>query len=163
MPDNQYHSTLEVLYSGIPRDLITKVKISFFPASRDNESVMVNAVWDTGATHSALSPIVARDLHLKTIDSTVVHGVNNSKESDIVIASIYLSDNISITGKRFTVNEIPGADVLIGMDIIMLGDFAISNGGGKTQLSFAIPPFVNKISFTEKATDINDRLSRKKK
>ena len=160
MPDNQYHSALEVLFSGIPRDLITRVKISSFP---NNESLMVNAVWDTGATHSAISPEIAQFLNLKAIDSIVVHGVDNSKDSDVVIASIYLSDNISLIGKRFTVNKIPGANVLIGMDIIMLGDFAISNGGGKTQLSFVIPSFKNRISFTEKADYINDRLSRKKK
>jgi hypothetical protein len=32
-----------------------------------------------------------------------------------------------------------GIDVLIGMDIISLGDFAISNFDGKTQFSFRIP------------------------
>ena len=32
-----------------------------------------------------------------------------------------------------------GIDVLIGMDIISQGDFAISNYGGKTQFSFRIP------------------------
>jgi len=46
------------------------------------------------------------------------------------------------------------------MDIIMLGDFAISNGMGKSRLSFAFPPFQEKISFTEKADAINDRLSK---
>jgi len=45
------------------------------------------------------------------------------------------------------------------MDIIMKGDFAISNGGCKTQFSFVIPPFKEKISFTEKADEINKRLS----
>ena len=32
-----------------------------------------------------------------------------------------------------------GIDVLIGMDIISLGDFAISNYESKTQFSFRIP------------------------
>jgi hypothetical protein len=49
------------------------------------------------------------------------------------------------------------------MDIIMLGDFAISNSEGKTRFSFVMPPFRNKISFTEKADAINDRLSRSKR
>ena len=32
-----------------------------------------------------------------------------------------------------------GIDVLIGMDIISMGDFAVSNFDGKTQFSFRIP------------------------
>ena len=34
---------------------------------------------------------------------------------------------------------IPGADVLIGMDIIGRGDLAISNYEGQTMLSFRVP------------------------
>ena len=32
-----------------------------------------------------------------------------------------------------------GIDVLIGMDIISKGDFAVSNYNGKTQFSFRLP------------------------
>jgi hypothetical protein len=43
------------------------------------------------------------------------------------------------------------------MDIIQLGDFSISNGGGETLFSFAIPPFKNKTDYFEKALSINKR------
>jgi hypothetical protein len=46
-------------------------------------------------------------------------------------------------------------DLLIGMDIILLGDFSISNCGGKTLFSFAIPPFENKTDLYEKALAVN--------
>jgi hypothetical protein len=36
-------------------------------------------------------------------------------------------------------------DLLIGMDIIQLGDFSISNGAGKTLFTFAMPSFEDKI------------------
>lgn len=54
------------------------------------------------------------------------------------------------------------ADILIGMDIIKFGDFAISNGGGQTLFSFAIPPFENKTDLLEKAnkTNINNKLTK---
>jgi hypothetical protein len=52
-------------------------------------------------------------------------------------------------GKRFLINEIPGTDVLIGMDIISMGDFAITNARGKTIFSFVIPSLNKKISFIE--------------
>jgi hypothetical protein len=37
--------------------------------------------------------------------------------------------------------------MLIGMDLIGLMDFAITNGGEQTQFSFAIPPFKERIDF----------------
>jgi hypothetical protein len=42
---------------------------------------------------------------------------------------------------RVTVSEIQGVDMLIGMDIIQLGDFSISNFEKKTVFTFAIPPY----------------------
>jgi hypothetical protein len=162
MTDNQYHYAFDAEYSGIPRELTTAANIFPYPTFQNKKGVVTSVIWDTGATYSSLSPKIVQELGLKTIDTIVVHGVNNAtKAADVVIASITLSDSITFTGKRFSVIEIPGADVLIGMDIIMLGDFAISNGEGKTRFSFVMPPFMNKISFTEKANDINDRLSRR--
>ena len=45
--------------------------------------------------------------------------------------------------------------MLIGMDIIRLGDFSISNGAGKTLFTFAMPPFDDKIDLYEKAISVN--------
>jgi hypothetical protein len=43
------------------------------------------------------------------------------------------------------------------MDIILLGDFSISNGGGKTLFTFALPPFEKKTDHYEKAIAVNNR------
>jgi len=161
IPDNQYHYAFDADYPCIPAELLSEIKIFPFPTQINSEGIVTRAIWDTGATHSSVSPKVVQDLGLKTIDTIIVHGINDSKKySDVVIATIKITDAITLTSKRFSVNKIPGADVLIGMDIIMTGDFAISNGMGKTRLSFAFPPFQNKIFFTKKADAINDRLSR---
>jgi len=42
------------------------------------------------------------------------------------------------------------SEMLIGMDIISLGDFALSNGGDQTLFSFAVPPFLDKIDFSKR-------------
>jgi hypothetical protein len=42
-------------------------------------------------------------------------------------------------------------DILIGMDIITLGDFAITNANHRTVVSFRIPPDTKHIDFV--ATD----------
>jgi predicted aspartyl protease len=163
MPDNIYHYAFDAEFSGIPIELTTEAMIFPSPAFRDSKGIKTSVLWDTGATHSCLSPKIVQSLGLKPVDTTTVHGVNSSQVADVVIASIGLTNGLFLADRRFSVSNIPGIDVLIGMDIIMLGDFAISNGGGKTRFSFAIPPFKNKPSFAEKADDINDRLSRNKK
>jgi hypothetical protein len=53
-------------------------------------------------------------------------------------------------------NLVKDVDLLIGMDIILLGDFSISNGDGKTLFSFAIPPFENKTDYYEKAIAVSE-------
>jgi len=56
------------------------------------------------------------------------------------------------------VTEFPSnADMLIGMDIIRMGDFAVCNADGKTSFSFAVPPFPDRIDLAEKTEADNKR------
>lgn len=50
-----------------------------------------------------------------------------------------LPNNVGIAYVEVTEGDLMGEDVLIGMDIITRGDFAITNVGGKTTFSFRIP------------------------
>ena len=43
--------------------------------------------------------------------------------------------------------------MIIGMDIISLGDFALSNGKDQTLFSFAVPPFQEKIDFSKRQNE----------
>lgn len=47
--------------------------------------------------------------------------------------------------------------MLIGMDVIVLGDFTVQNYNGKTHYSFSLPPFDNKYDMLEKANQINKK------
>ena len=49
-------------------------------------------------------------------------------------------------------------DVLIGMDIIAFGDFAICNG---QIFSYCLPPFEKPIDFVDKANRINPKNQKK--
>jgi hypothetical protein len=84
-----------------------------------------------------------------------ISGIDGVISSDVVVLTILLPNNMVLTERRFYVSEIPGADVLIGMDIISLGDFNISNANGKTLFSFVIPPYKNKISYLKLTSDDN--------
>ena len=66
--------------------------------------------------------------------------------SGVLTAPIYLMDIILNNEVIFTDWNVMGSkigaqgiDILIGMDIISKGDFAISNYDGKTQFSFRLP------------------------
>jgi len=88
-------------------------------------------------------------LQKNIIGYVVIYGIDNiAKLSDIVVATIVLPNGMILPSKRFSVNDIPGADVLIGMDIISMGDFCISNARGRTLFSFVIPSYKDKISYS---------------
>jgi predicted aspartyl protease len=156
IPDNERHHAFDTKYENVVREITTSVTLFSSHNSAKGKCVETFAVWDTGSTHSVLSPKIVKELGLMPIDTCLVRGINTSQISDIVVATISLTGGLLLTGRRFSVNNIPGADVLIGMDIIMTGDFVINNADGKTLFSFVIPPFKNKISFSEKAANINE-------
>ena len=53
--------------------------------------------------------------------------------------NIRLPNGVGFSGIRVTLGELGDADMLIGMDIINQGDFAVTNSNGKTKFSFRIP------------------------
>ena len=76
--------------------------------------------------------------------------------ADMVKVSIRLPNLVALDRVNVVVNNlVKDVDLLIGMDIIQLGDFAISNGSGKTLFTFAMPPFEDKTDLYEKALLMN--------
>lgn len=106
------------------------------------------AVWDTGAMRTAISFSVLKDIRLVRIGSVVVNGVHSRTISPVVIANIRLSNNILFDKLGIIVCDLPARiDVLLGMDIITRGDFAVSNTCNETFLSYR-KPSQRKIDFT---------------
>ena len=95
---------------------------------------------------------------VKPFDKYVVSGINDKgKLSDVVLSTTVLPNGMTLYGQRFSINEIPGADVLIGMDIISRGDCVITTAKGKTSFSFVISALNNKISFLHRTNIFNSR------
>ncbi len=66
-----------------------------------------------------------------------MHGV---QLSEVYLINILLPNNVGIGRVRVTKGLLAGnADVLIGMDVITLGDFAVTNQNGRTVFTFCIP------------------------
>lgn len=149
------HQAFAVEYNGLVNALITEVIV--VSAFDKNKVIKINAIWDTGATNSVITPMVFKNLNLSAIDQAIVNGVNSRNIVPVSLVSIGLPNKILIPNHRVTVCNIAGGDMLIGMDIISRGDFSICTGEQKTLFSFAMPPFENKINLVDKADKINKR------
>lgn len=97
--------------------------------------------WDTGASGSCISRDVVRTLNLQPTGMVKVHtpsGIGTMKKYivDLVLNREVVIKNLVAMDSEIGAQQI---DVLIGMDVIQLGDFAVSNFQDKTQFTFRIP------------------------
>src|SRR3989344_6102728 len=116
------------------------------------------AIWDTGATHSVISEKVIAECNLKPTGIVQVHGISGEKISKTYLVNILLPNGVAFTGVKVTEGILRDTDVLIGMDIINMGDFALTHNDGKTLFSFRIPS-IGKIDFV-KQTAVGIAISR---
>ncbi len=98
------------------------------------------AQWDTGATKTCISQAVVDRLGLIPIANTMMYTPSGMRLANIYIVDITLRNNVTVKDVQVIGSEIggQGIDVLIGMDIITLGDFAVTNVDGITRFSFRI-------------------------
>ena len=100
-----------------------------------------NAIWDTGATASVITSNIVASLGLIATGMSVVHTANGTAKQSTYIVDIQLPNNVLI--KDVTVTEVPilngRCDVLIGMDVINIGDFSVTNHNNITCMSFRLP------------------------
>ena len=98
------------------------------------------AIWDTGATGSVISEKVRQECgDLKPTGIVEVHGVHGKRFSETFLINLQLPNGVHFPNVVVTKGDIGGADILIGMDIISLGDFTVTNLGGQTVFTFRIP------------------------
>lgn len=125
---------------GRLRQLVTECGIT--PLNKDNKADIVyyKSIWDTGATSTVITSKVAKDLKLEvTGTATNIHAGGVSQVPTYLV-DIYLPNGIVV--KEITVSEVVLADdieILIGMDLISLGDFSLTNVNGKSCYSFRVP------------------------
>jgi predicted aspartyl protease len=98
------------------------------------------AIWDTGATLSVIRPEVAEALSLKSVSTMWISTPTDERaRSSVYLVNIYLPNQVKVIDVQVAEGIPAGCDMLIGMDIITLGDFAVTNFDGHTTFSFRMP------------------------
>lgn len=123
-------------YSKIQKRIITSAVID-----TNGMSLPARVQWDTGATATCVSKEVVSKLKMVPIGKVNVHTPSGIGTMNQYIINIILNNEIMFKNWIVMDSEIgkQKIDVLIGMDIISNGDFALSNYEGRTQFSFRIP------------------------
>lgn len=98
-----------------------------------------NAQWDTGATDTCISKKIAQELGLGVVSQKIMQTPSGKKITDCYAVHILLPNHVEILWLCVLEAELVDCDVLIGMDIIGRGDFAVSNYNNSTVFTFRIP------------------------
>jgi predicted aspartyl protease len=98
------------------------------------------ALWDTGAGVSAINVGIVKRLGLEELSFTTIQTPSGEMDCGVYLVDIELPGGITISGVRVVAAKHSGSDVLLGMNVIGLGDFAVSCAGDKTSFAFRFPP-----------------------
>jgi predicted aspartyl protease len=148
----KYNQRVNVLSSKV--HIAEAINPSAFPKPPNPKDIAAKeftAIWDTGATNSVITQKVIDECGLKPIGMAKVYHANGESLTTVYFASVFLPNKVVVPQLRISKGIIVGdAEVLIGMDIINQGDFAVTNKDGKTTFSFRTPS-VERLDFVEEA------------
>jgi len=149
LPYSQRHE------SRVPT-IISEVDIWYPITETDGRAIRVKAVWDTGATRTFIGVQLADELGIVPLEFEPVLGATGLQDAGVVNVAIKLPNGLRIPDKRVYICALPGlAEMVIGMDIIQLGDLHISNAGGKTLFSFVTPSLPAAFNLEDEANRLN--------
>jgi len=121
----------------------------------------LNAIWDTGATNTAMDAGIAKKLKLIPTGVRQVHTASGILDTETYLVDIFFKLNkVAIRNMEVTAVKLGNADMLIGMDIITMGDFAITNADGRTTMSFRTPS-MKLIDFVPESNLHNMKLTKR--
>lgn len=107
----------------------------------DNNIIPIKAMWDTGSSGTVISSDLVKKLGLSPIGKSMVKSSGSSFKSGVYNLELLLAEKqifrLQVTESDQLNNS--DMDVLIGMDVITLGDFAISTVGEEICFSFRYP------------------------
>jgi hypothetical protein len=148
------HHAFTTRYNGLTSTIITDISIQE-PLSGNELKEGIKALWDTGATGSVISKNIVKQLGLIPTGKTLASGIHSTIEVNTYIINVILPNGVRVQDVRVTESSnFDHFDVLVGMNIIALGDFAFTNKNSKSFFSFRVPS-VEHIDFVPISIDHN--------
>lgn len=130
-------------HSRLTAELMTPCGVGAAQLSSEPFSVLgfiqYNALWDTGATASVISSEVVSQLGLAPISQCKTYHAQGESIVNVYLVDLILPNKLRVKDVRVTEGRLNGFGLLIGMDIINLGDFALTHKNQQTVFSFQIP------------------------
>jgi len=143
IPDKEKQSIIFEIQIGVP------IPIDGYP---NDKKISMNsmALVDTGATGSCISQQFAANTKLKAYKRSKIRGFHG-----ISIVPVYSVDVLLPNGILFRNMDVAefqsnnNFDFIIGMNILRMGDMALTNAKGEMVFSFRIPPSETHIDFVK--------------
>jgi len=140
-----YHAFTQK-YPGITNRIITPVDVAagFDPKNPPSNPkwLSVSALWDTGASQSVVTATTAKTLGLVETGKSLVHHAGGKGLASTYVVNFGLPNRVGMPGilvSECTDPEHNQFGAIIGMDIIMSGDIAISNHNGESVVTYRYP------------------------
>lgn len=90
-----------------------------------------SAIWDTGATMTAISQRVIREMGLQPTSPPInCSTANSTRKASCYTIALWLPNQLVFPALPVIDGEFYDEDLLIGMDIISMGDFYVTRAGG---------------------------------
>ena len=136
---------LTLQFAGRVLEIATEAKLSKaydatrMPGISHPPYEQCKAVWDTGAMSTVITPTMASKLGLKSLGLVKMQHANGVSLVNTYMINLLLPNKMEVHSLYVMEGAMADTDMLIGMDIITLCDFAITNKNGKTTFSFDVP------------------------
>lgn len=132
MPDNVFRHEFPVDLGRIE----TPLRVMNMSPQRE---VVVNAVWDTGASYSSVAPWVIEKLELPADGKGISIGVGGPVQGSTSICFAFPGNSrYAALVEASWLPDVKGVpDFIIGLDIILMGEMTLRSHGDKAELTFA--------------------------
>ncbi len=146
-------------HGGKLNQILTEVGVSKPAPDGDNSKIEAiygtKAIWDTGATHSVVTKATAEALGLIPSGMSRMAHAGGTSDTNAYLVNLHLPNGLNVAAVHvLEIENSTDFGVLIGMDVITLGDFTITNVAEVTTVSFRYPS-IKVIDFVAEINQIN--------
>ena len=123
-------------YPYLVEDIVTECDIYSVEGHKFHTE---RAMWDTGADTTIISSRIVNELKLQPYKQGGIAGIGGATGSNVYLVHVLVPTGDFVTSVEVMESDFEDIDVLIGMDVIIFGDFLITNKDGKTIFQFRTP------------------------